>query len=85
MDDYQNGDRDLVHFHRKSTANDRVGKSFGLQTELVRPRVNLTLNLLHVAQLDVQLPQLLLAHRAGRMRKQALGTLCFGKGDNIAD
>jgi hypothetical protein len=42
MDDYQNGDRDLVCFHRKDTAKDQIKESFGLQTELVRPSVKLT-------------------------------------------
>ncbi len=40
---------------------------------------------LRIAQADVQLLQLLLIHRAGRVGQQALGALGFGEGDDVAD
>ena len=38
-----------------------------------------------VAQLDVQLAQLLLVDRAGRLREQTLGALGLGESDHVAD
>ena len=54
--------------------------------EGVKPRPPLRgMSRYRIAQADVQFAQLLLVHRAGRLRQQALRALGLGEGDDVAD
>src|SRR3954464_2944600 len=69
---------------RGSQPNKKSGAAAPLpQASGSRLRGNVGLHALRVAQADVQLTQLLLVHRPGRLREQVLRPLGLGEGDDI--